>query len=807
MFFAKGYLFNEILLERGIIYSIKKCGYKLVDTPIVVIRLCNIQNGANKKEGVIIMMDKLLLEEKKKLIYGFISEKHYRPIKMKEMMSLLQVPRKEKADFHEVIESLIADGKITIDSKGKVKPISGNIQVGIFCGTQKGYGFVRIEGEKEDIFIPENATKGALHNDKVQVDVNPEKTGKRLEGRIVGILERGTDVIVGTFSKSKNYGFVIADNQKFTKDIFIPKEHCKNAVSGHKVVVKITSYGGGNQNPEGEIIEILGHINDPGVDILSIVRAYGLPEDFPDGVMHQVETVPDEVPEEAKEGREDIRDMMMVTIDGEDAKDLDDAVSLTKEGDIYKLGVHIADVSNYVTEGSPLDVEAIKRGTSVYLVDRVIPMLPHALSNGICSLNAGVDRLALSCFMDIDKNGNVVDHRISETLVNITKRMSYTQVKKIIEDHDEATIKENEPLVPMFELMEELADILREKRRKRGSIDFDFPESKIILDEKGTPLEVKAYERNKATKIIEDFMLVANETIAEDFFWRESPFVYRTHEEPDPEKIQKLGIFINNFGYSIKIGPEEIHPKELQKLIKKIEGTQEETLISRLTLRSMKQAKYTVSCDGHFGLATKYYCHFTSPIRRYPDLQIHRIIKESLKSGLSEKRTNHYNKILPDIALQSSQLERRADEAEREVEKMKKAEYMKQFIGQTFEGIISSISTWGIYVELPNTVEGMIKVTALTDDYYYYDEENYMMVGEHTKKAYKLGEKIQVVVSGVDKLTRTVDFELPMPEEEELDEKEILARYTPTAEEVEQAQKKAEEKFEKLRKAAKEKDQ
>ena len=753
------------------------------------------------------MMDKILLEEKKKLVYGFISEKAYKPIKFKEMVSVLQVPRNEKADFREVIEALIAEGKITIDVKGKIKPIAGNIKIGTFSGTQKGYGFVTIEGEPEDIFIPENATKGALHNDKVQVDVNPVKTGKRLEGRIVGIVERGTDVVVGTFAKSKNFGFVVADNQKFSRDIFIPKEHCKNAVTGHKVVVKITKYGGSDKNPEGQIIEILGHINDPGVDIMSIIKAYGLPEEFPDGVMHQVESVPDEVPEEAKTGREDLREWQMVTIDGEDAKDLDDAVSLTKEGEIYKLGVHIADVTNYVTEKSPLDVEAIKRGTSVYLVDRVIPMLPHALSNGICSLNAGVDRLALSCFMDIDKNGNVVDHRIAETVVNITKRMSYTQVKKIIEDHDEETIKENEPLVPMFELMQELAEILREKRRKRGSIDFDFPESKIILDEKGKPLDVKPYDRNKATRIIEDFMLVANETIAEDFFWRESPFVYRTHEEPDPEKIQKLGIFINNFGYSIKMNQEEIHPKELQKLIQKIEGTKEEVLISRLTLRSMKQARYTTSCDGHFGLATKYYCHFTSPIRRYPDLQIHRIIKESLKSGLSEKRTKHYEKILPEIALQSSHLERRADEAERDVEKMKKAEYMKQFIGETFEGIISSITTWGMYVELPNTVEGMIKVTSLRDDYYYYDEEKYMMVGEHTKKAYKLGEKIEVVVVGVDKLTRTIDFELPTEEEEvSYDEQELIARYTPTEEEIKQAQQKAEEKLEALRKQAKEED-
>lgn len=754
------------------------------------------------------MLEKEILEQKKKLIYDFVSEKGYRPIKVKEMMSLLQVPRNEKEDFRTVVDALLADGKITIDSKGKVKPLGVDVKIGTFCGTQKGYGFVRIEGEPDDIFIPENATKGALHNDIVQVSINPEKTGKRQEGRIVGILERGTEVVVGTFTKNKNYGFVISDNQKFAKDIFIPKEHCKNAVTGHKVVVKITDFGAGGKNPEGEIIEILGHVNDPGVDILSIVRAYGLPEEFPDGVMNQVESVPDEVPEEDKVGREDIRDMMMVTIDGEDAKDLDDAVSLTKEGDIYHLGVHIADVSHYVTEGSPLDKEAIKRGTSVYLVDRVIPMLPHALSNGICSLNAGVDRLALSCFMDIDKNGTVVDHRISETLVRIDKRMSYTQVRKVIEDHDEDEIKEHGDLVPMFEMMAELAEILREKRRKRGSIDFDFPESKILLDPKGKPYDIKPYERSKANRLIEDFMLVANETIAEDFFWRESPFVYRTHEEPDPEKIEKLGIFINNFGYSIKIGQDEIHPKELQKLIKKIEGTDEEMMISRLTLRSMKQARYTTGCEGHFGLATKYYCHFTSPIRRYPDLQIHRIIKESLKNSLPAKRTAHYEKILPEIALSSSQLERRADEAEREVEKMKKAEYMAQFVGQIMEGHISGISTWGMYVELPNTCEGMIRVTSLKDDYYFYDEEHYMMVGEHTKKCFKLGEKARIRVVGVDKLTRTIDFELAGEDDEDepWNGDEIIARYTPTPEEVEAAQKKVEDKFEALRRAAIEKD-
>lgn len=715
------------------------------------------------------MLDKIILEEKKKLVYEYMSSKDYRPVKFKEMVIILQVPRSEKKELREVLESLIADGKIIIDVKGKFKVVSDAVKIGTFSGTQRGYGFVTIEGEKDDIFIPENSTKGALHNDKVQISILPGQTGKRREGKIIGIIERGTDIVVGTFAKSKNFGFVIADNQKFTKDIFIPKEHCKGAVSGHKVVVQITNYGTKDKNPEGKITEILGHVNDPGVDILSIIKAYGLPEAFPDPVMRQVEQVPDEVVSDAIEGRMDIRQWQMVTIDGEDAKDLDDAVSLTKENGIYKLGVHIADVSHYVTEHSPLDEEAIKRGTSVYLVDRVIPMLPHALSNGICSLNAGVDRLALSCLMDIDEKGDVIGHKIAETVVNVTKRMSYTQVKKILEDKEEEVIKENESLVPMFQLMLELADLLREKRRKRGSIDFDFPESKITLNEKGKPIEIKAYERNKATKIIEDFMLIANETVAEDFFWQEVPFVYRTHENPDPEKIQKLGIFINNFGYSIKVSQDEIHPKEIQKLMKKIEDKPEEALISRLALRSMKQAKYTTSNEGHFGLATKYYCHFTSPIRRYPDLQIHRIIKENIRNGLNEKRIRHYEKILPDIAFQSSRLERRADESEREVEKLKKAEYMRQFIGEEFEGIISGITTWGMYVELPNTVEGMIKVTDLKDDYYYYDEEKYIMMGEHTKKIYKLGERIRIKVAQVDKATRTIDFELA-EEEEDIEE-------------------------------------
>lgn len=702
-----------------------------------------------------------IIDEKKQIIFNLINDKEYKPLKFKEMLTLLQVPRTEKQDLRLVLEALIKEGKIAVDLRGRYIVADSNLKLGTFSGTQRGFGFVIIEGEDNDVFIPESATKGALHKDIVQIKIlNEETSGKRREGEVVSIIEHANSEIVGTFEKSKNFGFVLADNQKFTKDIFIPKEHDKGAVSGHKVVVKITNYGSNDKNPEGKVIEILGHINDPGVDVLSIIKSYELPTDFPEQVMKQVESLPDEVSSVDIGGRMDIRHLQTVTIDGEDAKDLDDAITITKEGNLYTLGVHIADVTNYVTEGSPLDVEALKRGTSVYLVDRVIPMLPHKLSNGICSLNEGADRLALSCFIEIDEKGVVIGHKIAETVLNVDRRMSYTSVKKIIEDRDESEIEEYKTLVPMFESMKELADILRKKRMQRGSIDFDFPESKITLDKKGHPLDIKAYERNNATKIIEDFMLLANETVAEDFFWRELPFVYRTHDHPDPEKIEKLGIFINNFGYSIKIGQDEIHPKELQKLLSKIEDSPEEALISRLTLRSMKQAKYTISNDGHFGLSTKYYCHFTSPIRRYPDLQIHRIIKESLRGKLGEKRITHYDKILPEVARQSSATERRADESEREVEKLKKVEYMEQFIGETFEGVISGITTWGIYVELPNTVEGMIRVANLHDDYYVYDENQYMMIGEHTKKTYKLGQKVIISVAGADKILRTIDFEL-----------------------------------------------
>ena len=712
-------------------------------------------------------MEKTILEERKKTIYQFICDEFYVPMKAKEMAVVLSVPKSQRSELQEVLDALVMDGRIEVTSKGKYIKSEGKYLTGTFTAHARGFGFVSIEGEEEDIFIPESQVHGAFHMDTVQVAITSENTGRRREGTITKIVSRGTTRIVCTYEKSKTFGFAVPDNPKFGSDIFIPQERSKGAVSGHKVVVEITDYGKEGRKPEGKVVEIIGHINDPGTDIMSIVKAYDLPVEFSEKIMHQVENVSNEVSTADMAGRMDFREWQTVTIDGEDAKDLDDAITLTKEGDNYKLGVHIADVSNYVQEHSALDVEALSRGTSVYLVDRVIPMLPHKLSNGICSLNAGENRLTLSCVMTIDPKGNVIDHTIAESVIKVDRRMSYTSVKKILEDHDENEIREYENLVPMFELMRELAAILRKKRMKRGSIDFDFPETKIVLDEKGKPIEIKPYERNVATKIIEDFMLIANETVAQDYFWQELPFVYRTHDNPDTEKIKKLSTFINNFGYSIHIGQDEVHPKELQKLLQKIDGTPEEALISRLTLRSMKQAKYTTMSTGHFGLATPYYCHFTSPIRRYPDLQIHRIIKDNLRGRMNAKKIEHYDKILPEVAKHSSEMERRADEAERETDKLKKVEYMSERIGEVFEGVISGVTEWGFYVELPNTVEGLVHVTTLVDDYFHYNESTYELVGEVTNIRYKLGQRVHVMVTGTDRILRTIDFRVVRQDERE----------------------------------------
>lgn len=704
-----------------------------------------------------------LYEKRKKIVYDIIEDDIYKPLKLKEFSYLLQVPAKEQDQLRQILNELVSEGKISVTKRGKYTKLEKGLYRGVFESTGRGFGFVKVESEEEDFYIAEQDTLDAMNQDTVlmQVTVPHAETGKRKEGKIIKILKRGTTKIVGTFQKNRNFGFVVPDDQKFGKDVFLSKAESRQLVDGQKVVVQILSYGDTQHKPEGKVLEVLGHVNDPRVDILSVVKAYNVPVAFPVEVEQQIKKIEDEVSSRDVSGRMDLRSWQTVTIDGEDAKDLDDAITISREEYGYQLGVHIADVSHYVTEGSPLDKEAILRGTSIYLIDRVIPMLPHKLSNGICSLNAGTDRLALSCIMDIDRKGRIIAHKIAETVIQVDERMSYTTVAKIIETQDEQECRRYEKLVPMFELMKELSDLLRKHRHERGSIDFDFPESKLVLDDDGKPLEIYPYDRNCATKIIEDFMLAANETIAENFFWQEIPFLYRTHESPDPEKIQKLAIFIQNFGYFLKNGTKErIHPKEIQKLLNKIEGSEEEALISRLALRSMKQAKYTTNNIGHFGLSASYYCHFTSPIRRYPDLQIHRIIKENLHGSLNKKRIHHYEHILPRIADSSSKTERRADEMEREVIKMKKVEYMEQHLGEVFVGVISGITTWGIYVELPNTIEGMIRVADMVDDFYHYDDQNYLMIGEHTGRVFELGMRVPVRVKETNKMLRTIDFEL-----------------------------------------------
>ena len=636
----------------------------------------------------------------------------------------------------------------------------GLIKEGTFIGNHKGFGFVELEEEEDDIFIPADATGTAMHQDKVQVLLKKgEQKGKRKEGSVIRILERANQEIVGTFQRERDYGFIICDNQKFSKDVYVSPKNSKGVRDGDKVVAEILDYGADRHKPEGRIKENLGSMNAPGTDILAIVKSYNIPSEFPVKVMNQAARVPDHVLEADRDGRMDLTDWQTVTIDGEDAKDLDDAVTLTKEDNIYHLGVHIADVSNYVQGGSALDKEALKRGTSVYLADRVVPMLPERLSNGICSLNQGEDRLTLSCLMDIDENGTVVSHKIAETVIRVDRRMSYNQVRCILEDGDTETSREYKDLVPMFFLMKELSALLRKRRHHRGSIDFDFPESKITLNGAGRAIDVQPYEANVATEIIEDFMLMANETVAKEYCKGEYPFVYRTHENPDPERIEELLTLLHHQGIQIRKSGQEITPKEIQEILESIQGLPNETMISRLTLRTMKQARYTTECSGHFGLAARYYCHFTSPIRRYPDLQIHRIIRDNIRGRLQrEGKTEHYREILEEVARQSSVCERRAQEAERESDRLKKAEYMSYHLGEEFEGIISGVTAYGFYVELPNTIEGLVHVTSLSDDYYAFDQESYELKGELTKKTYHLGQKVRVRVADADALKRTVDF-------------------------------------------------
>ena len=706
--------------------------------------------------------------ERKQVILDMIKAPNYVPMKIKEIIMLLQVPPSDRPELEAILGELIAEGKIIRNKRGKFAvPITYNLVAGTFQGHPKGFGFLIQDEEEKDIFIPGSGVNGAMHKDRVMCRITrPATETKRAEAEVIEILTRGPESLVGTYEQSQNFGFVVPDEQKYARDIFIPKKYSRGAVSGHKVLVKITDWAEERRNPEGQIVSILGHINDPGVDILSIIYQYDLPREFPAEVMAEVESIPAEVTDRDKKGRRDLRDIQMVTIDGEDAKDLDDAISIEPMANGgFKLGVHIADVTHYVREDSPLDKEAYERGTSIYLVDRVIPMLPHKLSNGICSLNANVERLALTCMMEIDRNGNVMGHEIMESVINIDARMTYTNVKKILTDDDEDLKVEYADFLPMFKNMEVLAATLRSKRIKGGAIDFNFPETKVILDKEGVPLEMKPYDRNVATKIIEEFMLICNQTIAEDYFWQEKPFVYRSHENPDPEKILALTTFINDFGYQMKGSGTKVHPKDMQKVLEEIAGTPEESIISHLLLRSMKQARYTAECNGHFGLAAKYYCHFTSPIRRYPDLQIHRIIKYNLHHELKGKKEAKLFERMPDVSKQCSLRERRAEEAERETIKLKKVEFMEQFVTKMFEGTITGTTSWGCYVELPNTVEGLVHVTEMADDYYIYDEAGHRWIAEHSKQVYRLGDKVHVQVIKTDLMTRTIDFRFVTAEE------------------------------------------
>lgn len=696
-------------------------------------------------------------------IIKFMDDENYKPMSKEELAVKFDMGRKDLKEFYEIIYNMEKEGMVVKTKNEKYGLIDNDhLITGKLQGHEKGFGFlIANDKERKDIFIPAENMNGAMHGDKVIVNITRrEEEGRREEGEVINILERKNVTVVGTFEDNKNFGFVVPDEKKIGYDIFIPKSSTKGAKTNQKVVVEITTWPMARRNPEGKVIEILGYLSEKGTDILSIIRQFDLPEEFPNEVKRIAKAIPQEVDKEEAERRVDLRHINTFTIDGADAKDIDDAVSIEmKENGNYYLGVHIADVSHYVKRSSILDKEAYNRGNSVYLIDRVIPMLPEELSNGICSLNPNVDRFSLSVFMEIDKNGKVIDNQILEGLINSKQRLVYDDVSDFLENDDEEAKEKLSNVAHDLKLMEELMHILYEKRERRGSIDFDFPETQIILDKKGIPVEIKKRERRIANRLIEEFMLVCNETVGERFFWNDIPFLYRTHEEPSGDKIAAFNKLIHNFGYTIK-GQQEIHPKELQLLTKEIKGKKEEPLISTLMLRSMKKAIYSSESGIHFGLAAQYYSHFTAPIRRYPDLIIHRIIKEYINGELDSKTIKELEKRLPDIADQTSMTEKRAEDAEREVEDMKKAQYMKKHIGEEFDGIISSLTNFGMFVQLENTIEGLVHFNHMLDDYYHFDEENYYIIGERTKKQYKLGDEVKIRVINSDIMKRDIDFEL-----------------------------------------------
>ena len=700
----------------------------------------------------------------KERLLGLINDPAYTPLKKEELALIFDIHPTEMPMFYNFLDELEEDGYIGKTKKGKIaSPKSMGYFVGKFVAHRKGFGFVESDEEyTQDLFIPAADTNGAMHNDRVVAEITkPATDERRAEGAIIKVVEREITKVVGEFQSNKTFGFVIADEKKFNQDIYIPKKYFSGAKDGDKVVVQITVWPQAGRKPEGKIIEVLGPKGEKEVEILSIIRAHGLPEEFPKKVLEEAQKVAQPIPQEEIDRRLDIRDLNIFTIDGEDAKDLDDAISIERlSNGNFKLGVHIADVTHYVHEKSKLDKEALKRATSVYLVDTVIPMLPKTLSNGVCSLNPHEDKLTLSVFMEIDRKGNVQQYDIKETIINSKARMTYTEVSDILEHDDEELKAKYSHVADDFKTAEELAKILMQRRNQRGAIDFDFPEAKIILTPEGKVSDIKEYERRISNRIIEEFMLITNETVAEHYFWLNIPFVYRIHETPSSEKMQELGKFVSTFGYTIKGDLEEVHPKALQSIISAIKGKKEEEAISTIMLRSLRQARYSPECSGHFGLAAKYYSHFTSPIRRYPDLQIHRIIKEQLNNKINKKRQEQLVNIVDYASTQSSERERAADLAERDVKDYYKAVYMEDKVGEEFDGVVSSVTSFGMFIELPNTVEGLSRLANMRDDYYIYDEMTYTIIGERTRKTYRIGDPVRIKVDNVNVDLREIDFKI-----------------------------------------------